>query len=430
MLFTASCMPAAADHSLPHPSQLLAAWLPISDRNVLSMTSRSIAVVYGVPAGVGGLGVHGSTILESLAEGERTVNAFGPAPQGRWTLSKNELPIVWHESSQLIPRWAFRYTGWRWYQGHYQVKMDRLLGQWARKQVERTRPDVCYVFTQIGLETLKWARSAGIPTILDNPNGHIRHYREVCLRESKRWCNSGYIGHPTQAMVDRVEEEYLLADRIRVSSEWSRQSMTAHGVPADKIEVIPLPVDLTRFQPRTNQTNQNGPLRICFVGDLSLSKGFVYLTQAIRKLGAQFAALQIVGATGNRQTRRLLDRERKDLSLTAAPGDPVPAYHRAELFVLPSLHDGFGFVVAEAMACGLPVIVTKDSGSAGLVRNAENGWIVPAGEVEPLTEALEEALCRRQKLAEMGRQARATVEQHANLNCLKALREWVLGSKN
>lgn len=169
-----------------------------------------------------------------------------------------------------------------------------------------------------------------------------------------------------------------------------------------------------------------GPLRICFVGELGLAKGFVYLTQAIKHLGPRRASLEIVGATGNRDTRRLLEKESIDISLSSAPGDPVAAYHRAELLVLPSLHDGFGFVVAEAMACGLPVIVTEDSGASSLVRKDENGWVVPSGRIEPLALALEEAILRRSNLISMGRRGRATVEQSANLSCLTALREWAL----
>jgi glycosyltransferase involved in cell wall biosynthesis len=393
------------------------------------MTHHSVAVVYGTAAGVGGLGLQAATAIASLAGGEWDVHAFGPGHHERWPLSLlpgQQARVIWHESPQSIPPWAFKYTWWRWYHGQRQLQKDRLLGRWARKQIEKLEPELCYVFTQVGLETLKWARSAGVRTVLDNPNGHIRHYREVCLRESRRWCDSGYIGHPTEAMVERVEEEYALADRIRVSSEWARTSMTALGVPAAKIEVVPQAIDLMRFQPKSDSNGTDGQLRLCFVGQLGLAKGFVYLARAIKDVGTERASLEIVGATGNRDTRRLLETESTGISLSAAPGDPLPAYHRAELLVLPSLHDGFGFVVAEAMACGLPVIVTEDSGASCLVRNKENGWIVPSGKIEPLAAALEEAISCRPNLAEMGRRARASVEESANPNCFAALREWAL----
>lgn len=391
------------------------------------MTRESIAIVYGARAGVGGLGLQAATALASLARDEHVVHAFGPGKVDAWPLD-NKASIEWHEAPQVIPPWAHRYSLWRWYPGHYQLQRDRLLGHWAAKQVKTVDPKLCYVFTRVGLETLRWARAAGIPTVLDNPNGHIRHFREVCVRESRRWCDSGHMGHPTPAMVERVEEEYRWADRIRVSSQWSKDTMVSRGVPADKIEVIPQPIDLNRFQPKDRDNGMNGPLRVCFVGILSPAKGFAYLTQAIKSLGAERAHLEIVGATGNRQTRRLFAKESAGIFVTNAPGDPVPAYQRAELFVLPSLHDGFGFVVAEAMACGLPVIVTGDCGAASLVQHGENGWVVPSGEIEPLAMAMNEALTRRHDLARMGGLARATVEQHASADCLNALHAWAFGS--
>lgn len=393
----------------------------------IRMPRESIAIVYGARAGVGGLGLQAATAIASLARENCVAHAFGPGKVDRWPL-EHAASVEWHEAPQVIPPWAHRYSLWRWYQGHYQLQRDRLLGLWATKQARTIAPKLCYVFTQVGLETLRWARSEGIPTVLDNPNGHIRHFREVCVREARQWCDSGYTGHPTPAMVERVEEEYRLADRIRVSSQWARDSMVSRGVPKHKIEVLPQPVDLKRFQPQSRKNGVNGPLRVCFVGILSPAKGFAYLTQAVKAVGAERAQLEIVGATGNRQTRRLFAKESAGILVTTAPGDPVPAYRRAELFVLPSLHDGFGFVVAEAMACGLPVVVTEDCGAASLVQEGESGWIVPAGKVEPLAKAMNEALTRRHDLPRMGRNGRARVEQQASPACLNALHGWVFGS--
>ena len=399
------------------------------EMNPDSPRKGSVAVVYGVPAGAGGLGVQAANVIASLAGSGPTVHAFGPAGKNSLALLQEPSSIVWHQAPQLLPAAVSRYTPWRWYQGQFQFQTDRLIGHWARTRIEESSPDLCYVFTQVGLETLKWAKAAGVPTVLDNPNGHIRHYREVCVRESKQWCDSGYSGHPTEAMVQRVEEEYALADRIRVSSQWAKDSMVAHGVLSQKIEVIAQPIDLTRFRPSSTSRELEQPLRICFVGQVNLAKGFVYLTRAIKQLGARHASLEIVGATGDRQARRLFEQERADISVISAPGDPVPAYHRNELLVLPSLHDGFGFVVAEAMACGLPVIVTEDCGAAGLVRENESGWIVPAGEVEPLALALEDALTARRHLANMGSRGRLQVQADAGPRCLNSLRAWVWGDE-
>jgi glycosyltransferase involved in cell wall biosynthesis len=226
-------------------------------------------------------------------------------------------------------------------------------------------------------------------------------------------------------MVERVEREYELADRIRVSSEWSKTSIVNSGVSANKVQVIQQPVDLDRFQPSRASHKVEGPLRICFVGSLDLRKGFIYLLRAMKMLGPDRVSLEIVGATGSRCCARLYKNESRGLAITAAPGDPVAAYHRAEVFVLPTLEDGSPFAVAEAMACGLPVIVTDSCGSAEWVKHEHTGWVVPSRTPEGIAEALENAVRHRADLKSMGYQARLDTEKRAGAACFSSFREWV-----
>jgi glycosyltransferase involved in cell wall biosynthesis len=123
-------------------------------------------------------------------------------------------------------------------------------------------------------------------------------------------------------------------------------------------------------------------------------------------------------------SRRLFQRERQGLQVEASPGDPRPVYQRSELFVLPSLEDGFGLVVGEAMACGLPVVVTDQCGAAAWVEPGRTGWLVPAGREQALAEVLEEAIRRRAELPCMGERARAAVEAHVAADPLARLRTW------
>src|SRR5438105_1299339 len=97
------------------------------------------------------------------------------------------------------------------------------------------------------------------------------------------------------------------------------------------------------------------------------------------------------------------------MDVTVAPGDPIPALHRAELLVLPSLEDGFGFVVPEGMACELPVVVTERCGAAEWVEPGRTGWVILAGEIDPLEAALSSALFERANLRTMGAAAREVV---------------------
>jgi glycosyltransferase involved in cell wall biosynthesis len=388
-----------------------------------------VACIYGVQAGLGGLGVQSANAIASLATGGSPVHAFGPGHNLVWPVSHSRPNINWCNAPIFIPNWATRYTWLRWYQGELQFRQDTRLGRWAANQIKQVNAQHGYTFTQVGREMLTWARSAGIPTTLDSPNGNIRNCREVYERESQRWCGKVFRGHPSPAMVERVEEEYQLAGMIRVSSEWAKNSLITGGVAAKKIRVFQQPVDLLRFIPFGHRKESNGPLRVCFVGSLDFRKGFLYLLRAVKLLGSDHINLEVVGATGNRHCARLLSDERKGVNLYCAPGNPVPAYHRAELFVFPTLEDGFGFAVAEAMACGLPVIVTNNCGAAEWVKSGRTGWIVPSGKVEPLAQALEEALHHRQELQSMGQLARADVEQRAGSNCFTALSHWIHETK-
>lgn len=385
---------------------------------------QQVAVVCGAPAGLGGWGYHVGTVLDALAGKEVEVHAYGPKPHSeRWCASA-EAPIIWHEQPVTVPSWVWLYTPLRWRKGLLNGLALKAAGRWAAREIEKLRPTHCYAFNFVGLETLEWAAHSGAIAVMDSAMGHVRHYREQCDFEARVWSTGAYHGFPDSATVARGEEEYRVADRIRVSSGWTRRSLIARGVPAERIEIVSLPVDLQRFTPSRERPAAMGPLRVCYVGAINLCKGFAHLLRAIRALGKHRVSLNIVGASGDRQSRKLLERESAGLDVRFAPGDPIPTYHTAELLVLPSLHDGFGIVVAEAMACELPAIVTEECGSAELVSPGVNGWVVPARDADALAAALEHAIANRGHLRAMGRSARAEAQRFAASSNPARLRSW------
>jgi glycosyltransferase involved in cell wall biosynthesis len=138
-------------------------------------------------------------------------------------------------------------------------------------------------------------------------------------------------------------------------------------------------------------------------------------------------SLELVGGTVDRCTRALLERERIDLDVVLAPGNPLVAYQRAEVSVLPSLEDGSPFAAAEAMSCGLPLVITDSCGAAEWVDDDRTGWIVASRSVDALENALRTAVRRRPDLEAMGDAARAaTVRRADSRACNAALRDWVL----
>lgn len=346
--------------------------------------------------------------------------AFGPAPADH---PRPTVAII----SPIAPigGWRSRYSWRRYLQGAAQLETDRSFGKWLATRIG-PQFHSCYVFTQLALELLADLKSRGTPHVLDNPNGHIRHFRDAVQSEAERWLCTRYPGHPTPGMVDRVEEEYSQAARIRVASQWAAASLRARGVPADRITVIGHVVDLRRFVPRSDRSaDDHNALRIVFVGRMALAKGFHHLLAAVRRLRTQRISITFVGDTGDPWCKRLFRNLSMGLDVTVAPGDPVAAYQQSDVLVLPTLHDGFGLVVAEAMACGIPVITTDQCGAAECLRQGESGWIVPAADIDALAAAIENATQRRRELRAMGEAARRDIEVHCGPATSSALRHFV-----
>jgi len=364
----------------------------------------TVALICGTRVAVGGLGLQAATAMHALARLPGPLHVVARGIEPRWPIL-DVLPQATLHILAPPSRWRDRYPPFRWYAGERQYREDVWIGRQAVEVVRSLEPTCIYAFTQVAREVLEWAKTRGIPTVLDNPNGHIAGFAEVLHSQSDRWKVGRFRGHPTPAMVRRVEEEYRLADRIRVSSEWSKRSMIERGVPAGNIAVFSQILQTSRFRPPETFAEATGPLRLVYVGSLDLRKGYPWLLEAMRAFGPERTTLYLVGATGDGGNRRLFERLRVGLDIRQTSGDPVPAYRTGELFILPSLEDGFGFVTAEAMACGLPAIVTDRCGSQELVEPGRSGWIVPAGNTKAIVETLEAAWEARRELRAMGRLA-------------------------
>lgn len=371
---------------------------------------RRLAYLYSAYVGGGGLGMCAATTLHDLGSEPFEIDAYGPG-QGTWPFATPVPAAAWHTIRTPRASWAGRYTHRRWLHGRNIFLTDREAGRASAQAVAGRGADACYGFSEVALETFAWARGRGIETIVESATGHIRHYRTVSSEEHERWYGGRNVDHPTAPMVARVEEEYALAGAVRVSSEWARDTFVAQGVPADKVRVVPQIIDTARFVPPPQARRRDGPLRICYAGIVSVAKGFPYLFDALHRFGDGRVTLEIAGSTGTREARKLFDLLSRGIDVTMRPQDPVPMYQRSDVLVFPSLHDGFGFVVAEAMACGLPVIVTTSTGASGWVVPGQTGWLVPPADPERIAAALEEVWERRAHLTEMGHAARAAVLQ-------------------
>jgi glycosyltransferase involved in cell wall biosynthesis len=214
--------------------------------------------------------------------------------------------------------------------------------------------------------------------------------------------------------VSRKEAEIALADEILTVSEYARESYLDAGISADRVHACAVGVDTQRFQPSltTTATQDSGPLRFVYVGHIENRKGADVLLDAAAQLQCAGTACSVT----------LIGKNRSELELAAEKGvehrgwmsqkdlaAELPRYH---VLILPSRHDSFGMVVAEAMACGLPVIVSDQVGSKELVKDRQNGIVVTAGDAACLANAMRWFVDHRSQLPEMSRAARISAERY------------------
>lgn len=250
-----------------------------------------------------------------------------------------------------------------------------------------------------GLEAGKAVQSAGGRWICDRGASHIQEQDEA-LREGYEKAGLSYGGIDLRA-IERELQEYAAADAVIVPSERVRQSFLKRGVEADRVKVVRLGADLDTFQPRQGVGESDGPLRVLFAGSISVQKGVHHLLQAgkalpgkveLRLAGVVSQDLKPALAEGGASVTHLGKLSKSDLAAEMA---------QADLFVLPSIQDGFGMVVAEAMACGTPCAVSDGAGASEIVEEGVAGWVFPAGNAEALTAVLEQAAEDRSRLAQM-----------------------------
>ena len=282
---------------------------------------------------------------------------------------------------------------------HQQISYDKR----AKRLLNHYRPDILVGFEIGCAESFLQAKKLGIFTVLDLPALEHSFSSAVLLK-------AGLIRPQTVMKLGRRKKNELdLADHIICVSNLARKTLLDVGIERTKITVIRLGVDTRKFSPSShNQRNNEQRLKIVYVGSLSRSKGVDILVEAFARAKIEGAELLLVGSKVDIDAS-LLDRPSIRWIPYLAVDVLAKTYRSANLFVLPSLLDSWGQVVPEAMACGLPVVVSNKCGAAELV-NSQNGWVVPAGDSEALSNCLSEALSDPEALKSKGLAARKTVE--------------------
>lgn len=268
-----------------------------------------------------------------------------------------------------------------------------------------TGVDGVYAYEDGAVATFQMAKKLKIQCLYDLPIGYWRAARDLLIKEKGRrpdWFSTITGFEDSEAKLLRKDKELRLADRIFVASQFTAKTLKQYPGILAPIEVIPYGFPLVFDQSRTFRNNQFGPLKALYVGSLSQRKGIADLFAVMEKLD-KHVTLTIVGSKVNNSCAQLDNALAKHIWFPSLPhGDVLQLMREADVLLFPSLFEGFGLVITEAMSQGTPVITTERTAGPDIISNGEDGWIIEAGSENALYQAMEELLCRRRLVAMAG----------------------------
>lgn len=242
--------------------------------------------------------------------------------------------------------------------------------------------DILIGWAGFSYHSFKRAEKFNCIKILERGSSHILHQVQILKSEYKILKLKPKL--PSARAIKNELKEYNLADYIFVPSEFVKKSFLDRGFNKNKIIKIPYGVDLKNFKPniknKNKNINQNKKFTIISTGSISVRKGSIYLLKAFLELNLQNSELIFVGEVDS-ELKKILKKfilpenirfykhqSQKNLNFF---------YNKADIFVLFSLEEGLSMVQLQAMASGLPVICTHNTGGEEIVDNGVNGFILP-----------------------------------------------------
>jgi len=213
-----------------------------------------------------------------------------------------------------------------------------------------------------------------------------------------------------------IEKHCLsVADAITTVSQYTAQcAKEIFGIDHAQVIYNGIDTDIFHSNPVTNLTNQTSPFKLIFVGSNSIRKGFDLLPKIMQQLGEDFQLFY----TSNAEQYEPLPKNMKQLSPQKTAQDLANTYRAMDALIFPSRLEGFGLVVAEAMACGLPVVITDGSALTELVEHGETGLLCPQDDVSAFVSAIRQLVGDDVLRINLANAARHHAENYFKLNSM------------
>jgi glycosyltransferase involved in cell wall biosynthesis len=285
--------------------------------------------------------------------------------------------------------------------------VHKTFGRWAAEEMRRHRWDVIHAFSGVAEEALR-IKNTGLH-LLVRGSAHIRMQDEILEEESARV--GVKLERPTRWKIAREEREYELCDRILVLSRFAYASFINKGVPPEKLAFFPLGADTHAFRPteetlerRCHRILSNLPLTVLFVGNLSFQKGLHDFARITRALNDGRFRFRVIG-TITKEAKQFAARYLTSVEfIRRQPESQLPSsYAEGDLFLFPTLQDGYAVVLAQAQASSLPLLTSPNCAGPELVSEGETGWVRPIRNADAFIERLVWCDRNRDELATMVR---------------------------
>ncbi len=358
---------------------------------------------------------------------------FWPVDRRRVLLLTNVLPmrlqnLLWSRAEPHLPSRlvrSFRFTGLATLlldklprapaalRRRMMRRTDAILGRVAGKRARRTG-SALVAYSYYAYDAFRASKKPGV---LFQLHPHPASMRRILTEELQ--------AHPDCAAslqqeweLSLPEEDFnhlvlepTMAAKILVASSFTKSTLVENGIPADRVDVVPYGVDIVRFYPAPHfRAASSAPLHLLFVGRINQRKGIKYLLEALRLLNNPAIHLTVCG--------RVVDGlelfKPFGAQVTVRPSVSIPelvhAYQSADLFVFPSVAEGFGQVLLEALASGLPILSTTRTAAPDLIQEGVEGWVVEPRCPDLLAERIAWAATHRTELTAMGKAARKRAE--------------------
>lgn len=296
--------------------------------------------------------------------------------------------IVAYENSHDIPKQYIRSFPWmrfvaRVARDNHPLR-DTIFDKATATQISPA--DIFHGWSHQCLHSLQKAKNLGAVTFVERQNSHDAYQYQLVQQEYDLWGFDKFRAVRPLGL-RRGLSEFELADFITVPSKFVYDSFLAEAVDPQKLFLVPYGVDTQKFFP-PKKKDKNSTFRLLFVGQVSLRKGVPYLLQAWQKIKLPRAELWLAGRIVP-SIQHIISPYLSDptINFLGHVTNVLSIYHQADAFILPSIEEGSALVTYEAMACGLPLIYTFNTGA--VARDGIEGLEIPIRDVFTIAEAIE-----------------------------------------